>query len=58
MTQKLTRSALETYSSGGAAAEPRAGVIAVVGITVINERIAEIDLIVDADKLAGLTINQ
>ena len=35
----------------------RGGIVAVVGITVINERIAEIDLILDADKLDSLTIH-
>jgi RNA polymerase sigma-70 factor (ECF subfamily) len=44
--------------AAGIIAKTRGGVVAVVGVTVIDERIAEIDLILDADKLAGLTINQ
>jgi RNA polymerase sigma-70 factor (ECF subfamily) len=44
--------------AAGIIAKTRGGVVAVVGVTVINERIAEIDLILDSDKLAGLTINQ
>jgi RNA polymerase sigma-70 factor (ECF subfamily) len=44
--------------AAGIIATTRGGVVAVVGVTVINERIAEIDLILDADKLAGLTINR
>jgi hypothetical protein len=36
-------------------AKTRGGIVAVVGITVINEHIAEIDLILDADKLDSLT---
>jgi RNA polymerase sigma-70 factor, ECF subfamily len=44
--------------AAGIIAVARSGVVAVVGVTVINERIAEIDLILDADKLAGLTINR
>ena len=43
--------------AAGIIARTPGGVVAVVGVTVINERIAEIDLILDADKLAGLTIN-
>ncbi|UXY17728.1 RNA polymerase sigma factor SigJ [Streptomyces cynarae] len=42
--------------AAGIIATGRAGVLAVVGITVIDERIAEIDLILDPDKLSGLTI--
>ncbi len=44
--------------AAGIIAKTRSGVVAVIGVTVINERIAEIDLILDADKLTGLTINQ
>ena len=43
--------------AAGVVANTRGGVVAVVGITVINERIAEIDLILDADKLNSLTIH-
>jgi RNA polymerase sigma-70 factor (ECF subfamily) len=43
--------------AAGIIARVRTGVVAVVGLTVIDERIAEIDLILDADKLAGLTIS-
>jgi hypothetical protein len=32
--------------------------LAVVGITVVGERIAEIDLILDPDKLTGLTLSE
>jgi len=32
--------------------------VAAVGLTVINERIAEIDLVLDTDKLAGITISE
>jgi RNA polymerase sigma-70 factor (ECF subfamily) len=44
--------------AAGIIAKTNSGVVAVVGITVINERIAEIDLILDADKLVGLTIHE
>jgi RNA polymerase sigma-70 factor (ECF subfamily) len=44
--------------AAGIVAKARGGVVAVVGITVINERIAEIDLILDADKLNSLTIHK
>ena len=44
--------------AAGIIAKTRGGVIAVVGVTVINERIAELDLILDPDKLAGLTIHE
>jgi RNA polymerase sigma factor (sigma-70 family) len=44
--------------AAGIIARTRGGVVAVVGLTVINERIAEIDLILDVDKLSGLSINQ
>jgi RNA polymerase sigma-70 factor (ECF subfamily) len=40
----------------GVIATARGTVLAVVGITVVNERIAEIDLILDPKKLAGLAI--
>jgi RNA polymerase sigma factor (sigma-70 family) len=43
--------------AAGVVARARGGIVAVVGITVINERIAEIDLILDADKLDSLTIH-
>ena len=42
--------------AAGIIARTAGGVVAVVGITVVEERIAEIDLILDADKLAGLAI--
>lgn len=44
--------------AAGVIAKGRAGVLAVVGITVVNERIAEIDLVLDPVKLAGLTITE
>ena len=44
--------------AAGVIAKARGGIVAVVGITVINERIAEIDLILDADKLDNLTIHE
>jgi RNA polymerase sigma factor (sigma-70 family) len=44
--------------AAGVVAKTRAGIVAVVGITVVNQRIAEIDLILDADKLKSLTIHQ
>jgi RNA polymerase sigma factor (sigma-70 family) len=44
--------------AAGIIARTRGGVVAVVGLTVINERIAEIDLILDVDKLSGLSIKQ
>lgn len=43
--------------AAGVVAEARGGVVAVVGITVINQRISEIDLILDVDKLDSLTIH-
>ncbi len=43
--------------AAGVVAKARGGIVAVVGITVINQRIAEIDLILDADKLDNLTIH-
>lgn len=42
----------------GIIARNRSSVVAVAGFTVIGERIAEIDLILDPDRLAGLTIRQ
>jgi RNA polymerase sigma factor (sigma-70 family) len=44
--------------AAGVVAKARGGIVAVVGITVINEHIAEIDLILDADKLDSLTIHE
>ena len=43
--------------AAGVVAKARGGIVAVVGITVINQRIAEIDLILDPDKLDSLTIH-
>ena len=43
--------------AAGVVAKARGRIVAVVGITVINQRIAEIDLILDADKLDSLTIH-
>jgi RNA polymerase sigma-70 factor, ECF subfamily len=40
----------------GVIAKARGTVLAVAGITVVNERISEIDLILDPKKLAGLAI--
>lgn len=40
----------------GVIAKGRAGVMAVVGITVVGERITEIDLVLDPVKLTGLSI--
>jgi RNA polymerase sigma factor (sigma-70 family) len=42
--------------AAGILARTKGGIVGVVGITVVDERIAEIDLILDADKLAALTI--
>lgn len=42
--------------AAGLIVRTRNSVAAVVGITVIGKRIAEIDLILDSEKLAGLTI--
>jgi RNA polymerase sigma factor (sigma-70 family) len=53
----LCRPALVNCAAG-IIARTRGGVVAVVGLTVINERIAEIDLILDVDKLSGLSIKQ
>ncbi|MGA8245730.1 MAG: sigma-70 family RNA polymerase sigma factor [Nocardioides sp.] len=44
--------------AAGIIARTRGAVVAVVGVTVVNERIAEIDLILDSDKLAGLSVDQ
>lgn len=44
--------------AAGIIATGRAGVLAVVGITVINERIAELDLVLDPDRLSALTITE
>ena len=43
--------------AAGVVAKARGRIVAVVGITVINQRITEIDLILDADKLDSLTIH-
>jgi RNA polymerase sigma-70 factor (ECF subfamily) len=43
--------------AAGIIARTGAGLVAVVGFTVIDERIVEIDLLLDADKLAGLTVS-
>ena len=53
----MCRPALVNGAAGIVAMTPR-GIIAVVGITVINERITEIDLILDSDKLAALTVGE
>ncbi|WP_322741149.1 RNA polymerase sigma factor SigJ [Streptomyces hygroscopicus] len=42
--------------AAGIIARTRSGVVAVVGMTVISDRIAEIDLVLDAAKLSSLTI--
>jgi len=42
--------------AAGIVAKTRSGVVAVVGMTIINGRIAEIDLILDPHKLPGLII--
>jgi RNA polymerase sigma factor (sigma-70 family) len=44
--------------AAGIIARTRGGIVAAVGLTVINERIAEIDLVLDTDKLAGITISE
>ena len=44
--------------AAGIIARTRGGVVAVVGMTVIDGRVAEIDLILDPDKLAGSTIDR
>jgi RNA polymerase sigma-70 factor (ECF subfamily) len=51
----LCRPALVNGGAGIIARAP-AGLIAVVGVTVVAGRIAEIDLILDPDKLARLSI--
>jgi len=51
----LCRPAL-VNGAAGIIARTAGGVVAVVGITVVDEHIAEIDLILDADKLSGLAI--
>ena len=53
----LCRPAL-VNGAAGIIATGRAGVMAVVGVTVINGRIAELDLVLDPDKLSGLTITE
>jgi RNA polymerase sigma factor (sigma-70 family) len=42
--------------AAGLVAQTRGRIIAVVGMTVVDERIAEIDLVLDPDKLAGLAL--
>jgi len=42
----------------GVIAKARGTVLAVAGITVVNQRVAEIDLILDPKKLAGLAITE
>jgi RNA polymerase sigma factor (sigma-70 family) len=44
--------------AAGLIAKSRQGIIAVVGITVVSETITEIDLILNPDKLARLTITE
>ena len=48
------RPALVNGAAGIVAHGPRGGAVAVVGITVIGERIAEIDLILDRAKIASI----
>lgn len=43
--------------AAGILTRTKGGIVAVVGITVVNERIAEIDLMLDKDKLSALTIS-
>lgn len=43
--------------AAGILARARGGIVAVVGMTVIDQRIAAIDLILDSEKLASLTIS-
>jgi len=43
--------------AAGIIARTGSGLVAVVGFTVIDERISEIDLLLDANKLAGLTVS-
>jgi RNA polymerase sigma-70 factor (ECF subfamily) len=51
----MCRPALVNGAAGIVAKTPR-GIIAVVGITVVDGLIAEIDLVLDPDKLAALTV--
>jgi RNA polymerase sigma-70 factor (ECF subfamily) len=44
--------------AAGIIARTRGRIVAAVGLTVINERIAEIDLVLDTDKLASITISE
>src|SRR3954449_9893841 len=44
------------HGAAGIVARPPSRIVAVVGMTVVDERIAEIDLILDPDKLAGLSL--
>jgi len=53
---KLCRPALVNGGAGIVARAP-AGVIAVAGLTVVNAKIVAVDLILDPDKLAVLTID-
>jgi RNA polymerase sigma factor (sigma-70 family) len=53
----LCETALVNGAAGIIALTPR-GVVAVAGLTVVNERIIEIDLILDPEKLARLTIDR
>jgi RNA polymerase sigma-70 factor (ECF subfamily) len=50
----LCRPALVNGAAGIVARGPRGGMVAVVRITVIGERIAEIDLILDPAKFASV----
>jgi RNA polymerase sigma factor (sigma-70 family) len=52
----LCRPALVNGAAGIVARTP-SRIVAVVGMTVVDERIAEIDLILDPDKLAGLSLS-
>ena len=53
---RFARCASPPWSTAPPASSPaaRGQRVAVVGITVINERIAEIDLILDPDKIASV----
>jgi RNA polymerase sigma factor (sigma-70 family) len=53
----LCRPALVNGAAGIIARTP-SHVVAVVGVTVVDERIAAIDLILDPDKLAGLSVGE
>jgi len=44
--------------AAGILARTKGGIMGVVGITVVDQRIAEIDLILDRDKLAALSISE